>query len=55
MATTNYLGKTKTNILPKLFLQILRKIPVTILDVVNPPLQHLSHLPKSQVKSVLNV
>ena len=55
MATTNHLGKTKKNLLQKLFLHILRKIPLTILDILNPPLLHLSHLPKPQVKSVLNV
>ena len=52
MDTTDYLGKTKIKLLPKLFLQMLRKIAVTTLDILIPPLQHLSHLPKPQVESV---
>jgi len=47
--------KTKTKLLPKVFLQMLRKIPLTTLDILIPLLQHLSHLPKPQVESVLNV
>ena len=35
--------------------QMLRKITLTTLDILIPPLQHLSHLPKPQVESVLNI
>jgi len=51
MATTNHLGKIKTKLLPKVFLQMLRKIPLTTLNILIPPLQQLSHLPKLLMKS----
>jgi len=52
---TNHLGKTKTKLFPKLFLQMLRKIPLTTLDIQIPSLQNLIHLPKPEVESFLNV
>ena len=55
MATTNLLRKAKTKLIPKFSLQMLRQIPLTTLNILIPQLQHLSHLPKPQLESVLNV
>ena len=45
----------KSNFFKKPFLPNLKKIPLTILEFLNPQLLHLSHPPKPQVKNVLNV
>jgi len=39
----------------KPFPPILKRSPLTTLEILNPPLLHLSPLPKPPVKSVLNV
>jgi len=54
MAFTTHLGQIN-KILLKLFPPILKRSPLTNQKIQNPHLQLLYHLPRPQVKNVLNV